>query len=128
MSSSRRWLTRCWCCTRRRGAARSGWHALLAAGRAVLPLAEVVPMNAAVESLAGAYIAAGIVTADPIEDATHVALATVHGCRLLLSWDFRHLVHFERAPQYNRVNMEQGYQPIGIHSPLEVIQVDHEGD
>jgi hypothetical protein len=56
-----------------------------------------------------------------------VALATVHGCRLLLSWDFRHLVHFERAPQYNRVNVEHGYPPIGIHSPLEVIQLDDEG-
>jgi predicted nucleic acid-binding protein len=94
---------------------------------ALLPLADIVPVTAEAEGLAWAYIEAGAVTADSQEDALHVAPATVHGCQLVVSWDFRHLVHFTRSPVFRRVNIERGYAPIAIHSPLEVIQYDDEG-
>jgi len=51
-----------------------------------------------------------------------VALATVAGCDLIVNWNFRHIVHFERIPLYNAVNSLRGYGRIDIHSPWEVIE------
>ena len=53
-------------------------------------------------------------------DALHVAVATVAGCRVIVSWNFKHLVNFRRIPLYNGVNLTHGYAPIAIHCPLEV--------
>ena len=51
----------------------------------------------------------------------HVALATVAECRLIVSWNFRHIVHFDKIGLYNGVNMSLGYAMISIHAPPEVI-------
>ncbi len=53
--------------------------------------------------------------------ALHVAAATVSGCRAIVSWNFKHIVNFRRIPLYNGVNQMEGYGPIAIHTPLEVI-------
>lgn len=67
-----------------------------------------------------AYLDAGIVTSKWEADALHVALATVSGCRVIVSWNFRHIVNFQKIPLYNGVNLVRGYGAIGIHSPQEV--------
>lgn len=41
-----------------------------------------------------AYLQAGIVTPRYFDDALHVALATVSGYTLIVSWNFQHIVHF----------------------------------
>ena len=56
-----------------------------------------------------------------------MALATVSGCRLIVSWNFKHIVNFQKIPLYNGVNQASGYGPIGIHTPPEVI-VDEDYD
>jgi hypothetical protein len=43
-----------------------------------------------------------------------------------VSWNFKHIVHFDKIPKYNAVNTLEGYGPIGIFSPLEVIRYDNE--
>ncbi|MCG3198990.1 MAG: hypothetical protein HUU16_04465 [Candidatus Omnitrophica bacterium] len=50
-----------------------------------------------------------------------MALATILACRVIVSWNFRHIVHFQKIPLYNAVNRLMGYSEIGIHTPLEVI-------
>jgi len=40
---------------------------------------------------------------------------------MIVSWNFRHIVHYQKIPKYNAVNVLNGYAPIAIHSPLEVI-------
>lgn len=50
----------------------------------------------------------------------HIALATVAEVDILVSWNFRHIVHFEKIRQFNAANLEMGYRTIGIHSPREV--------
>ena len=67
------------------------------------------------------YIDSGVVTENSLEDALHVAIATVSGCDLIVSWNFKHIVHFDKIPKYNAVNVLNGYGHIGIYSPLEVI-------
>ena len=71
------------------------------------------------------YINSGVVTDSSLDDALHVAVATVSGCDLIVSWNFRHIVHFEKIPKYNAVNRLNGHNHIGIYSPLEVIQYDN---
>ena len=71
--------------------------------------------------LRDAYLSAQIVTQNSADDAFHVSMATVSGCSLVVSWNFRHIVHFDKIPLYNRVNESNGYRPIAIYSPNEVI-------
>lgn len=68
-----------------------------------------------------AYLEAGIVGEASLADALHVALATVLECRIIVSWNFRHIVHFQKIPLYNAVNKANGYPEIAIHAPQEVI-------
>lgn len=70
------------------------------------------------------YINAGIVTEKSAEDALHVAIASIAKCDLIVSWNFKHIVHFEKIPKYNAVNVLNGYAQIGIYSPLEIIKYD----
>jgi predicted nucleic acid-binding protein len=69
---------------------------------AVLPLAEVLPVSPAARDLAEEYVRAGAVTARSREDALHVALAAIHGCDALVSWDFRHLCTLRAYPCLQR--------------------------
>jgi predicted nucleic acid-binding protein len=82
--------------------------------------ARVDPGEAAY-TLRRAYLDAHVVGAKWAADALHVATATVSGCRAIISWNFKHIVNFKRIPMYNGVNQMQGYGPIAIHSPQEVI-------
>jgi hypothetical protein len=92
----------------------------------MLALGEVVGVSEDAVRLQQAYLDAGIVTAAAASDALHVAYATVTGCTLIVSWNFRHIVHFQRIPLYNAVNTLHGHWSIAIHSPLEVIADEEE--
>ncbi len=70
------------------------------------------------------YIERGVVAERSLTDALHVAMATVSECELIVSWNFKDIVHFEKIPKYNAVNVLNSYAHIDIHSPLEVIQHD----
>ena len=92
----------------------------------MLGLAEVTDITASALELRDAYLRANIVTPKYSDDALHVALATVAGCPLIVSWNFQHIVHFQKIPLYNAMNTLQGYQPIAIYSPREVIRYEDE--
>ena len=90
------------------------------------PLLTRVATADAMYDLRSAYLDAHVVSAKWAADALHVAVATVSGCRAIISWNFKHIVNFRRIPLYNGVNQMQGYGPIAIHSPQEVIFDDEE--
>lgn len=71
-------------------------------------------------ALRRAYLDAGVVGPRWAADALHVASGTVGGCRAIVSWNFRHIVNFQRIPLYNAVNEIKGYSPIAIYTPLEM--------
>ncbi len=73
------------------------------------------------KALAKAYVSAGALGKGSSEDAAHVAIATVAGADLLLSWNFRHIVHHEKIRGFHAVNLREGYPLVGIFSPLEVV-------
>jgi len=84
------------------------------------PLLVQVDVDESAYDLQEAYLAAGVVSRNWETDALHVAVATVSECRLIVSWNFKHIVNFRRIPLYNGVNMAHGFGPIAIHAPSEV--------
>ena len=73
------------------------------------------------EDLAAASLRQGVVPPKYADDATHVAVCTVARHQYLVSWNFRHLVNVQREAGFNAVNLLQGYPPIRIVNPLELI-------
>jgi hypothetical protein len=89
-----------------------------------MSLAEIVDVTEAALELRSAYLEADIIGRKYADDALHVALATVSRCPLIVSWNFKHIVHQRKIPLYNAVNVLHGFSVIAIHSPAEVIEYD----
>jgi hypothetical protein len=71
--------------------------------------------------LANAYIAHGAVAEKHLVDCQHIAIATRERLDVLVSWNFQHIVNLDRIRKFNAVNLLQGYQPLEIRSPWEVL-------
>lgn len=85
------------------------------------PADALVPVPDEVEQLAARYIAHAILPVKYSDDARHVAACTVARLDYLVSWNFRHLVNVQREAGFNAVNRLQGYPPVRIVNPLELI-------
>lgn len=86
--------------------------------------AERVAITSEATILRKAYLQEGIVTIKSEDDALHVALATTSGCAMIVSWNFKHIVHYDKIRLYNAVNILRGYDEINIFSPWEVIDYE----
>ena len=76
--------------------------------------------------LADRYAAHGILPPKFRNDMLHIAIATVANADVVASWNFRHIVRFDKIQLFNAVNIESGYKPIAIHSPREIASHDTE--
>lgn len=92
----------------------------------MLRFMEVADINQSALDLRDAYLEAGIVSGKWAEDALHVAIATVASCTMIVSWNFKHIVHYDKISLYNAVKILQRQEPISIFSPLEVIVYEDE--
>lgn len=68
------------------------------------------------------YLKADIVSNSCKADAEHVASASIAEVDLIISWNFKHIVHYDKISGYQAVNLLNGYKPINIYSPKEVIE------
>lgn len=84
---------------------------------------EDVAPSGEIARLRDAYIAAGVLSPASVSDAEHVAAASVAGADILVSWNFKHIVHFDKITGFQAINMLHGYKPIRIHSPQEVVEI-----
>jgi len=71
-------------------------------------------------ALAHSYVAAGAIPADAETDARHIAVAVLNDIRVVVSWNFRHMVNIERKRRINSVNVREGLPLLDIVSPWEV--------
>ena len=71
--------------------------------------------------LCQASLDASVVSRQSENDAHHVALATVARADLIVSWNFRHIVHYDKIRLFNAVNLREGYPMIDIRSPRELV-------
>lgn len=85
---------------------------------------EKVEVNHDVRALRDAYLDANIVTVKSIVDAEHIAAAAVFQADLIVSWNFKHIVHFEKIPKFQGINLSRGYAAIPIYSPKEVVSYE----
>lgn len=87
---------------------------------------ERVEITEDADTLQQAYLKANIVAPKWEIDALHVAVATVSDCKAIVSWNFKHIVNSRRIALYNEVNQKEGFNPIAIHTPFEVILNEEE--
>ena len=81
---------------------------------------EVIEISEESIKLAELYQSRDILSNKSFDDGLHIAIATITEIDLLVSWNFKHIVHFDKIRLFNSVNIEQGYKSINIYSPREV--------
>jgi len=82
---------------------------------------EEVLLTDAARELADKYIAENVVGKTSLDDCRHIALATIHNVDVLASWNFKHIVNLTRIIGYNAVNLKNGYKPIEIRNPKDLV-------
>ena len=78
-------------------------------------------VNQEARELTVRYIEAGIIPAKVEPDALHIAVATVHGVDILVSWNLQHIVKTKTRRDVNAINALSGYRSIDLATPQEVI-------
>jgi hypothetical protein len=84
-------------------------------------IVERLFMDEESERLLAAYLRAKVVGRRHMNDAHHVAMATIARADVILSWNFKHIVHWDRIRLFNAVNLREGYPLIEIRSPTEFV-------
>ena len=82
---------------------------------------EKVALTDEILELRNEYMKAKILGPEWIDDATHVAVATVTRADAIVSWNFKHIVRLDKMKAYNQVNLMNGYGILTIISPKEVL-------
>ena len=90
--------------------------------------AEILEVTESALELADEYQRRNILTPKFYDDGLHIALATVAEADLLVSWNFRHIVRFDKIRLFNAVHLEYGYKILSIHSPREVTYYGYSND
>lgn len=109
-------------------------HELENAPESIKATTELLPKNSTdyvksdieTAELAKKYIEEGVVGPTSYADCLHIALATIHNANILVSWNFKHIVNVVRIVGYNSVNIAEGYKPIDIRSPRELMTYETE--
>lgn len=83
---------------------------------------EIFKIDDETDKLAQRYIKEKIIPPTYEDDALHIALASVNGIDILMSWNFRHLVKHKTRVEVAGVNTLMGYKNIDICTPLEVVE------
>ncbi|MEO6720655.1 MAG: PIN domain-containing protein [Ferruginibacter sp.] len=74
------------------------------------------------ENLAQTYITEKALGKSSENDAYHIAIASVNRLDCLISWNFKHIVNFDKIKLFHSINIRSGYPTIDIRSPLEFLK------
>jgi hypothetical protein len=74
--------------------------------------------------LAQTYLLEKVLGKSSLNDAYHIAIATVNRLDVLISWNFKHIVNFDKIKLFNSINLRLGYPMIDIRSPKEFIRYE----
>ena len=80
----------------------------------------LIPTNEAY-NLAKIYISEGLMPASAINDAIHIAIASLNHCDFIVSWNFKHIVKAKTIKGVHVINLREGYSLIEIVSPREFV-------
>jgi len=85
---------------------------------------EFVSVTEEADVLSEEYLKAEIVSRTFKDDTLHIAVAVVNKVDVLVSWNFRHIVNYNKILMFNSVNILNGYQQLQIYSPKEVLSYE----
>jgi len=74
------------------------------------------------ERLSELYFSVGGLPPKSRVDAMHIAIATVCGCNVIVSWNFKHIVNLRAMTAVDAVNAREGYAPLRILSPTMLLE------
>ena len=80
----------------------------------------VLDLTPDAESLAAAVLKSGLLPATADGDAAHIALATVHGMDILLTWNCRHIANAAITGRLRRLVEKHGHTLPEIYTPGEL--------
>ncbi len=85
---------------------------------------QTIELTEEIIDLSQRYITQGVLPPKCIDDALHVAAATVMGCNAIVSWNFKHLLKLRAFIGVNGVNKMLGYGEISLIPPYELLEED----
>ncbi len=83
--------------------------------------AEILHASDETLNLAELYVKKELIPQEYINDAIHIAAATVNRCNFLVSWNFKHIVRAKVIMGVHHVNHAEGYGLIELVTPREVL-------
>ena len=81
---------------------------------------EIAKLTDEAKELSERYLKEKIVTKKSLADTQHIAIATVQQEDLLVSWNFKHIVNYDKIRLYNAVNLKYGYKLLEIRNPRDL--------
>lgn len=81
----------------------------------------VLPVNDAVVNVAEAYRDRHVMPKFPVGDAFHLAIASVHHCHFLLTWNCKHLANANKYEHIRHVNTLLGLSVPYLVTPLQLL-------
>ena len=93
----------------------------------LLTALPALDIDASTIEIVQAYVERRVMPQDPGGDALHLALASVHRCDFLVTWNCRHLANANKFDHIRRVNTLLGLYVPALVTPLELLEVDADG-
>jgi hypothetical protein len=76
------------------------------------------------ERLAEIYVNESVIPAKSIYDGLHIAVATINDLEYVFSLNFKHINKVKTKTMTSIINVREGYRPVTIASPMEVVEDD----
>ena len=92
---------------------------------ALAPLTMLAAPTEALE-LARRLVHGGVFPERSAQDATHIAIAAVHGVEFLVTWNFRHIANAMSRPRIESVCRGAGVDPLVLCTPEQLVDVRDE--
>jgi len=91
---------------------------------AMLDSVKKLGIDESVIEIVEVYLIHKVMPSDPQGDALHLALASLHKCDMLLTWNCQHLANANKVGHIQRVNTRMGLMVPQLITPLELLHED----
>lgn len=85
---------------------------------------QVLSVEDEAERLAEIYVNEGVIPARFTYDGLHIAIATTNDLECIFSLNFKHINKLKTKTMTSVINLREGYRPVTIASPMEVVEDD----
>jgi hypothetical protein len=89
---------------------------------------EQFEFTPAVDEIVAVYLTHKLMPREGLGDAAHLALASMHRCSILVTWNCRHLANAHKTDHIRRVNALLRLETPLLVTPLELIENDNEDE